>query len=373
MKRIKRKIIIAIISTLPAAYCLLPTSSQAQDAHFSQYYASPVYLNPALTGLESNITFSSNFRTQWSSIIVPYNTTQMSIIYPLKSKSKGYFHYGGAGISFYNDKAGDAIFKTTGVSLSGAYNLLLSNTGFQKVTFGMKVGFIQKKLDNKSENLKWGAEYDPFDPVDGYTDNSTFSEDVGKVTFPDISAGVFWHYNAVKNYSYSSVSAFSGLSLEHINNPEQSFIDTTIVSKLPLLYKYHGGLEINMKEKISVSPNLLVMYQNQIYQINVGMYLSYRLEEGNKGNKGNRGESRAGKSPLDLGVNEIIFGTWYRYRDAFIFLIGINNPWFTVGLSYDLNSSSLKTNTQGTGAYEISLSMRLVKEKEIKHYSTPRF
>ncbi|MBW8050217.1 MAG: type IX secretion system membrane protein PorP/SprF [Cytophagales bacterium] len=351
MKKIKPIFFFLIV------YCQLSTvNCFSQDAHFSQYYASSAYLNPALTGLEPDLTFSSSFRTQWSSIIVPYNTTQMSLIYPLRSKSKGNIHYGGAGLSFYGDKAGNANFKTLGISVNFAYNLPLSSTGFQKLTFGMKVGFVQKNLDNS--NLEWGEQYDPFD-LDGHNENITVNEDITKVTYPDINAGIMWYHNAEKNYSYSSISAFSGISVDHINNPEQSFIDTTIASKLPLIYKYHGGLEVNIDQKISFSPNLLIMYQNQVYQINGGLYLSYRLWDIEN--------TRA------IAKNEIIFGTWYRYRDAFIFLIGINNPWYTVGLSYDLNSSSLKTNTRGRGAYEISLSLRLVKEKEMKRYATPRF
>ena len=340
-------------------YCQLSTvNCFSQDAHFSQYYASSVYLNPALTGTEPDLTFSSSFRTQWSSIIVPYNTTQMSLIYPLRSKSRGNIHYGGAGLSFYGDKAGNAIFKTMGMSLSFAYNLPLTSTGFQKLTFGMKAGFVQKKLDDAG--LEWGEQYDPSKP-NGHNpngpDESEILEDYN-VIYPDINAGIMWYHNAEKNYSYSSISAFSGIAVDHINNPDESLLkDTT--SKLPLTYKYHGGLEINMKQKISVSPNLLVMYQNQVYQINGGLYLSFRLWDTEN--------TRA------LEKNEIIFGTWYRYRDAFIFLIGINNPWYAVGLSYDLNSSSLKTNTRGKGAYEISLSLRLVKEKEMKRYATPRF
>ena len=37
----------------------------AQDAHFSQYYANPIYLNPAFAGLDRCPTVHTNYRNQY--------------------------------------------------------------------------------------------------------------------------------------------------------------------------------------------------------------------------------------------------------------------------------------------------------------------
>ena len=49
----------------------------AQDIHFSQFYMSPLNLNPALTGvMNCNTRFVGNYRNQWASVLKSnaYNT-----------------------------------------------------------------------------------------------------------------------------------------------------------------------------------------------------------------------------------------------------------------------------------------------------------
>ncbi|MBA4058472.1 MAG: hypothetical protein C0490_27390, partial [Marivirga sp.] len=58
-------------------------SLHAQSPVFSQYYASSLYLNPALSGLEKDIYFGMNYRSQWSNLGLPFNTFQFSFIKPL--------------------------------------------------------------------------------------------------------------------------------------------------------------------------------------------------------------------------------------------------------------------------------------------------
>ena len=57
---------------------------KGQDAAFSQFYAAGLYLNPALVGSEQETTFKSSYRTQWRNITLPYVTSQMSLIKPLR-------------------------------------------------------------------------------------------------------------------------------------------------------------------------------------------------------------------------------------------------------------------------------------------------
>jgi peptidoglycan-associated lipoprotein len=48
---------------------------QAQDIHFTQFYATPQTLNPALTGVsEGSYRFTGIYRNQWSSVTIPYVT-----------------------------------------------------------------------------------------------------------------------------------------------------------------------------------------------------------------------------------------------------------------------------------------------------------
>src|SRR5579863_2409265 len=87
-------------------------TSNAQDIHFSQYYASPLSLNPALTGNVNGVFRASfNYRNQWFNIptlnsIAPYQTYQASFDMPLLRDRLGNDGFG-VGAMFYNDKAGD--------------------------------------------------------------------------------------------------------------------------------------------------------------------------------------------------------------------------------------------------------------------------
>ena len=47
----------------------------AQDPNFSQFFASPLTLNPALTGkFDGDFRFAANYRNQWPSINNAYTT-----------------------------------------------------------------------------------------------------------------------------------------------------------------------------------------------------------------------------------------------------------------------------------------------------------
>jgi type IX secretion system PorP/SprF family membrane protein len=327
--------------------------AMAQDAHFSQYYAASLYLNPAMAGVERELTFSSSYRAQWRSIVVPYVTNQVSMIVPVFGKGSMEKHLGGIGLSVFNDKAGDGNLKTTGANITFAYNLIGSSETHE-LTFAVQGGLIQRNIDfNK---LEWGEQFNPyigFDPTVTPVDLALLNN---RKVMADLNAGLMWTFNADKDYLRTGKSAFSGIAVSHMNRPNESMVDG-MTSRLPILFKYHGGIEFHTSSKFNISPNLLVMAQNHVYQVNAGTYVSYKMFD----------------SPVGVLANtDVIFGAWYRLKDAFIFNTGIGNEHYTLGFSYDLNSSMLRYDTRGRGAFEISLSVRNAKEHKRKRFSTPR-
>lgn len=138
---------------------LTQTKVWAQDAHFSQYYASGLYLNPALAGAEANMAFTSNYRSQWQAVAQPYVTNQMSMIIPISRGQILKRQMGAAGVSFYNDVVGDGNFKTTGVMGSFTYNSYFDDR-MQVLSLSVQGGIVQQNID--FTNLEWGEQYSSY-------------------------------------------------------------------------------------------------------------------------------------------------------------------------------------------------------------------
>lgn len=314
----------------------------AQDPEFSQFYSAGLYLNPALAALEGDYLFAINYRDQKFNTVFPYKLTQASVIAPLyyKNNYKGN-QFGGIGLSFYNDVTGvGGSFKTSGASVAGAYNVFLDYEDRMVVTFGLQGGFVQKRLD--LSQLQWGSQYNPnlgFDqtiqPNMDLLDSRLFS------TF---SSGMMFTFNPKRDKRVANFIGFMGFSAANLNRPNESMVGEE-ASRRPILYKFHAGGEKLFNRKLSISPNILAMYQKGAMQINLGSYFTYRF--------GN---------PLSPSQQQIDAGIWYRWDDSIIALIGMNFSNFSVGISYDLNTTSMKYRTpQGGGTLEVSLGYRILK------------
>jgi len=336
----KRKAVILLI--LLGWICV--SNVQAQDPVFSQFYNSPLYLNPALIGEEENLFINFAHRSQWRSLNFPYTTSQVSLILPyFKDKHiKPEGHVGGIGVSFYGDEAGQgANLKTYGGSASFAYNLNLSRKSVNRLSFALQLGFIHKNVS--TEQLEWGEQYNPFIGFD----NTVVPAEVGLIqnrTFLDIATGAFWRYFA--NTDQKTIqSIYAGFVASHLNHPDESLIDGD-VNRLPLLYKLHGGMIFGLSERTNISFNFLSLIQDQVNQTNFGSFLSYKLPFDTRGQMSN----------LIARV-----GAWYRVQDAAIASIEFLTNNLQFGFSYDWNVTSLRYNNRGTGSFEISMGYRFYK------------
>ena len=193
---------------------------QAQDPVFSQFYNSPVYLNPALIGEEEFMMVNFAHRSQWSSLEFPYTTSQLTFVVPYyKDKHrKPTGHIGGFGVSFYNDMAGESNnLKTTGGYANFAYNLQLSKNNLNRIVFGMQAGFINKRIDKS--RLEWGEQYNPFIGFDNTVTPAELDQ-LQNRTFFDLTAGVFWRYYDLEETKVIR-SVYAGFVGAHLNMPDE--------------------------------------------------------------------------------------------------------------------------------------------------------
>ena len=298
----------------------------AQDPEFSQFYANPLYLNPALAGVTLNPRVNANYRNQWPGMGKAFNTYNFSY-----DQYVGFLH-GGLGVVFTADRAGGGTLNTTMISLMYAFKFNI--TSRMQASIAIKGGYYQRSLDFSKLIFS-----NPAEPTPSQT----------KVSVPDFSAGVFLSYDEF---------IYGGFAMEHLTQPDIGFYANN-TTQLYMKYTAHIGSVINLRRngsadedrEFSISPNILYQQQYQYHQLNVGLYLT---------------------------IDPFIGGLWFRHNfenaDAIIPMLGFHYKNLRVGYSYDYSLSRL-INISG-GAHEVSVSWQFSvaeKSRRIKAIKCPRF
>ncbi|MBL7917459.1 MAG: PorP/SprF family type IX secretion system membrane protein, partial [Bacteroidia bacterium] len=173
-----------------ASALLFCTKTNAQDIHFSQFYESPLLLNPAAAGaINSDFRFAINYKNQWKSVINPFKTVALAFdtkIYLNKKKKGNYF---GVGASMFNDKVGAAKFTTNQLNIDVAYHLLINR--HNSISAGVKTGFFERHID--PSGLKWDSQYDG----KGYNASLPTRENMTFQSYSklDLGAGLLYFYS----------------------------------------------------------------------------------------------------------------------------------------------------------------------------------
>ena len=347
---------IQIVKLTIASFCLLFsfTDSLAQDATFSQYYSSPMTLNPALIGNQSSTTVGINYRHGITNNIVR-SQRQVAFMMPLRSESGGFYdrHIGGVGLSVFNGQSGeDGNFMVNSVKLGAAYNISYGMYGTNMVTFGLQGGITQKSFDR--QNIFLGGDYN------GTTGEIISNPDVkiDDVIYPVLEAGVMWNHAVKLNKNFIAKVFYLGFSASSLNLPNEASDSDANDQIVPLLLKLHGGYVYNTtSEDWQISPNFLVQYQDGLYEANVGMYLSYLMagEETQFGDESHR----------------LTFGAWYKVLNSFVYNLGYENSLLQLGFSYDMNTRYLEHNLGINSAFEISAKYRFNNKNKKKLFFSP--
>ncbi len=298
--------------------CLLSIGGRlsAQDPVFSQFFSSPLNLNPAFAGTTHAPRIALNYRNQWSSIFNAYVTYAVSY--------DQYFENIKSGIGFSGmvDHAGDGIYNTGRFNITYAYRLPITDEIFLKG--GVQAGLYQVSLD--WDRLVF---LDQLDPFDGQTTISEENrpEQLSRGAF-DISSGLLVY----------SKMFYAGFSAHHLNTPNESLLNINegLLDGLPMRFTMHGGAQFSLtksnKSKFPafISPNLMYTRQKTFQQVNLGTYVS---------------------------LGPIFGGAWFRHTfnnsDAAIFLVGYSKNILKIGYSYDWTISELQS--ESNGSHEISI------------------
>ncbi|MCK5470929.1 MAG: PorP/SprF family type IX secretion system membrane protein, partial [Cyclobacteriaceae bacterium] len=186
------KIYIAFILLL-----LFVLNAKAQDPMFSQYYASPLYLNPGLAGSVKQPRLIFNSRMQWTKLPNAFNTYAASADYLVEDWSSAF------GVLAMTDKAGSANLRNT--SISGIYAAKIRIAEGWVFSPGVTFGYASRSID--FDKLVFG---------DMIIHNGPTTDDaighLGNQSYFDFSSGA-----VIYNKTF-----WAGFSGYHINEPNYS-------------------------------------------------------------------------------------------------------------------------------------------------------
>lgn len=328
---------------------------KAQDASFTQYNESKLYLNPSYASNERFTELSLNYRTQWRSLSSSYQTTQLSFIHPIYTNDVKKRRVAGIGVSLFNDQAGTAQVRTLGASVSGSKLLRITRDYKHIVSLGLQAGFVHKRLS--FDDLELAEQYEEFV---GFNSNITpadfASGSTPSRTFLDLAAGFLYSYNNTQAYNRGELSGYFGAAVGHLNAPNESLFDAD-KSKLSRNVRFNGGVTLPLGNFIYIEPSVLIQNQGESSTVNLNANIAYNLRYGSH------------NKYLDKMIAFAGLGT--RLEEANYVKVGLSSRALGLFYSYDLTSSGLSDSNVRVGASEISLVIKN-PVNTIRHADTPR-
>lgn len=302
----------------------------AQDPQFTQFYSTPLFLNPAFTGLTYEHRFTAAYRNQWPGIQKTYVTYMAAYDYNISDLNSG------VGGFVLQDIAGTSNLTTSQYGVNYAYRIKINK--YTEARAGLQLAMHQKKLN-----------YSRLIFNDQLVTGASVSKDAG-------SAEPISYFDAGVGGLLNSTNFWVGASAKHINQPNASLVGN--IEPLPLFLSVHGGYRYiisargSNKTKIEeyVSASIHYRHERKYDQLDFGAYYFYKF--------------------INLGV-------WYRglpykrykpgypTRESLSLLLGLEIPDknLRIGYSYDLTLSNLGiNNTQG--AHEVTLVYEMAKKRK---------
>ena len=318
----------------------------AQDPTFSQLFASPTTLNPALTGLfAGRYRAVISHRSQWAEVMPsPFSTTAFAadFRYSFDPKRRNSDAFGG-GLLFMNDRVASVNLATNQILFGGAYHKNLDGRGIEQLSAGFQVGIAQRSLSYGELSFE-----DEFDGTSSYIGGS------GGEVLPENSVS-YGDYQFGINYSRNPLRALgvtAGLAIHHVSQPEQSFYtaedtgDTLQISnKLFARYSGYLNLRLPLSSSTELLPRMYVLSQGPHQMAVVGSHIRFAA-------------SSSDRTAFHLGALLRVAGDRQGYRaSSAIGFVGLDVGDFLFGFSYDAGVfQGGNAGDRNRGTFELSAS-----------------
>ena len=311
----------------------------AQDIQFSQFYSNVLFLNPAFTGSAQASRLVGHQRIQWPGLNAKYTTSFVSFDHYIPVINSG------VGVYFMNDVQGNNILSSNNIAVLYAYQLPISEN--YSIRFGAKCDFVSRSINYGL--LTFPDQY----TNNGYQGPTNQPIDETRIRYTDLSAGLLFYGNHL----------WTGIALDHINNPDQSFYKNG-TSNLPFKLDLTAGYRFDVIKPLEDMPE----EEEDNRELFITPTIHYKTQ---------------GKSDqLDLGIyalyeNRYILGLWYRglpyiinYKsnivnnESMVFQLGYKLKRWAFSYSYDQTVSTLyQTGTYGSHEINITHVFSLYSKK----------
>lgn len=313
-------------------------STKGQDIHYSQMYATPLYVNPAFTGNhECDFRAGANYREQAASFTVPFVTYTAwgdTRIYPEFLRRHGWF---GIGTHLYYDNAGNGDLQKVQGMLFTAYSQGFNSDNSLYGSLGVGIGVTNRSInsgafifgDQWSDSLLMFELGRPSVDIKNIQNTSIF--------YYDFNLGLSLHHLVNDKWMYEV-----GGSISHINKPEETFFGSNN-NKVGRKLIAHGTVQHILSGNLLIKPEIYFISHEGVNQTLLGANLV------------------AGVAELKL-----YGGLWYRFGRDIIPNVGIEYNKLTIMFSYDINVSKQHLASNYQGGFEVSLLKKFCARRSTK-------
>jgi type IX secretion system PorP/SprF family membrane protein len=325
----------------------------AQDPSFSQFFASPLTLNPALTGkFNGDLRVAGNYRNQWPTVNKAYVTSTISIDLPILQDKLREGDRWAIGMLAMTDRTANGILNSNYFGLSTAYHKTVDQDGLHTIGVGFQGVYANRILDGPRLHFVDGLQLDgtwlpsASEPVNLQVVNTSYF---------DMNAGVLY------NGSFNGTNAvYFGVAMYNINQPKESFLGTENIT-VPTRLTIHGGGYFP-SESAGKTWYVSALYNHQATASELLFGGALELSAGED----------------ETNPVNVYIGSWVRANnvsDAIIPYVGLDYGSFNLGMTYDVNISGFKTASQSQGGIEISLIYIFKKTDngQLEKVRCPRF
>jgi type IX secretion system PorP/SprF family membrane protein len=318
----------------------------SQDPHFSQFFASPLTLNPAFTGkFDGQLRLAGNYRNQWPTINRAYQTATASADFPILQNKIAYTDTWGVGVMAFTDKSANGAVSYNYASISTAFHKGLDEDGYKQLGIGFQATYANMMIN--TSKLSFADQLTNL----GFTrpTQELFNTTTLKNHYFDLNAGILYTASTTDKNNF-----YAGASVYHITRPKEEFTGTFYV--LNPRATIHAGGYFPVSERLTLHLSALHSMQAKAHETVAGGALQFPI-----------GDPESSDKPVNFYA-----GAWMRFGDALIPYIGLEFSDFRLGTTYDINTSQLKTASNSRGGIEISL-IYIKRPAESRGLPCPKF